>query len=296
MKILLLGRNGQVGWALQRALAPLGAVTALGRAEIDLGRPETLSAVLDAHGADVIVNAAAYTNVDKAESEPALARAVNAESVSVLAAHAAARGSWLVHYSTDYVFDGTAGRPYRESDVAAPLNAYGAGKRDGEVAVRDSGARYLIFRTSWVHGAHGANFARTILRLGLERDTLRVVADQIGAPTGADLVAEVTARSLRQALGNDAAAGLYHLAAAGETSWHGYARLVIAEGLACGLPLAVTPERVAPIATADYPTPARRPAHSRLDTTKLVRQFGLRLPDWKEGVRRTVHEIARQMR
>jgi dTDP-4-dehydrorhamnose reductase len=295
MKILLLGKDGQVGWALRRALAPLGSVTALGRAEADLSRPDILAAVLDAHDADAIVNAAAYTAVDRAESEPALARAVNADSVAVLAAHAAARGRWLVHYSTDYVFDGSGTRPWREDDPPAPLGVYGASKREGEAAIAAAGTRHLIFRTSWVHGAHGANFVRTMLRLARERDSLSVVADQIGAPTRADLIADITAHALRQALAQgDAASGLYHLAAAGETSWHDYASLVVAEALALGTPLAAAPGRVHPIATADYPTAARRPLNSRLDTGRLVRQFGLVMPPWQDGVRRTVRDILKQ--
>lgn len=294
MKLLLLGKDGQVGRELQRALAPLGEVTALGRAEADLSRPEALRAVLEGHPADVLVNAAAYTAVDRAESEAELARAVNADSVAVLAEFAAARGSWLVHYSTDYVFDGASERPYREDDATAPLGVYGLTKRDGELAIARSGARHLIFRTCWVHGVHGANFARTMLRLARERDTLRVVADQVGAPTSAGLIADVTASALPWAMEDDRASGLYHLAAAGETSWHGYARLVVEEALALGVSLAATAERVVPIATADYPTAARRPANSRLDTAKLSRQFGLVMPDWREGVRRTVGELVRQ--
>lgn len=295
MRILVLGKDGQVGWALQRALAPLGTLISAGRAELDLAQPRVFAAALEAYDVDVIVNAAAYTAVDKAEVEPALARAVNSESVAVLAAHAAARGLWLVHYSTDYVFDGSGSRPWHEEDVPAPLSVYGATKRDGELAIVRSGARHLIFRTSWVHGGHGANFARTMLRLARERDSLRVVADQVGAPTGADLIADVTAHALRQAKGGgDAASGLYHLAAAGETTWRDYAGLIIAEALALDAPLRTALERVQPITTADYPTPAQRPLNSRLDTTKLVHQFGVVMPDWKDGVRRTVREIVRQ--
>lgn len=292
MKLLLLGKDGQVGRELQRALAPLGSVTALGRAEADFSRPQTLRGALEGYEADVVVNAAAYTAVDKAEAEPDLARAVNTESVGVLAELAAARGSWLVHYSTDYVFDGLSERPYREDDATAPLGVYGFTKRDGELAIATSGARHLIFRTCWVHGVHGANFARTMLRLARERDTLRVVADQVGAPTSAELIADVTAAALQRT--SDGASGLYHLAAAGVTSWHGYAQSVVKEALALGAPLAAKPDRIVPIATADYPTAARRPANSRLDTAKLSRQFDLAMPDWREGVRRTVGELVRQ--
>jgi dTDP-4-dehydrorhamnose reductase len=294
MKLLLLGKDGQVGWELQRALAPLGQLTALGHAEADFSDPLALRSVLARHHADVIVNAAAYTAVDKAEAEPELARAVNAESVAVLAEHAAAHGSWLVHYSTDYVFDGAGERPWDEDDPTDPLCVYGRTKRDGEVAIAASGARHLVFRTAWVHGGHGANFARTMLRLARERDTLRVVADQVGAPTSAELIADVTAHALRQTVSNNHSSGLYHLAAAGETSWHDYAQFVIGEAIALGMPLAAAPDRVEPIATADYPTAARRPLNSRLDTGKLCRQFDLRMPDWREGVRRTVRELLRQ--
>lgn len=297
MKILLLGKDGQVGWALQRALAPLGELISMGRSQADLSQPNNLVSVLDATRADVVVNAAAYTAVDRAETEPELAKAVNADSVAVLADHCSSTGALLVHYSTDYVFDGTSTAPYKETDPTNPLSVYGATKQAGEAAITNAAGRYLIFRTSWIHGSHGANFARTMLRLASEREELRIVDDQIGSPTGADLTADITAHAIRQtALGIDTAWGTYHLAANGATSWRNYAACVISEAQACGLVLKTTPDRVLPIATSDYPTPAQRPMNSRLDTGKLAGEFGLVMPDWQQDVRRTVQEIARQIR
>ncbi len=293
MNILLLGREGQVGWELERALAPLGDITACGRADCDLADGGALRALVRGSRPDVIVNAAAYTAVDRAEGERELAWAVNAVAVRVLATEAARLGAWLVHYSTDYVFDGTKAGAYHEEDATAPLNVYGASKLAGEETIGEAGCRHLVFRTSWVYAARGDNFARTMLRLARERDSLRVVGDQFGAPTSAELIADVTAHCLRDAArpDGDSLLGLYHLAAAGETSWHGYAQFVLQQAAAAGAALRCAPGEVRAITTAEYPTPARRPAHSRLDTGKLRRAFGLTLPDWTWHARRTLTEI-----
>lgn len=294
MNILLTGKHGQLGFELQRALAPLGRVHAVDRQECDLADAAAIRMLVRALKPDVIVNPAAYTAVDKAESEPALAHAINAVAPGVLGEEAAKLGAWVVHYSTDYVFDGSKPQPYTEQDSANPQSAYGRSKREGEVALEQSGARHLILRTSWVVGAHGANFAKTILRLAAERDHLNVVADQIGAPTCAALLADVTAQLARQARREGPESfpfGLYHLAAGGETSWHEYARFVVAEAVAMGSKLKLSPEAIRPIDTSGYPTPARRPANSRLDTTQLRRTFDLELPDWQSGVRHTLQQI-----
>ena len=296
MKIVLLGPDGQVGWELQRALAPLGEVVALPRLAPgstlcgDLAQPERLVASLRALQPTVVVNAAAYTAVDKAESQPALAHTVNALAVGAVARLMAELGGWLVHYSSDYVFDGSGSQPRDESAPTGPLNIYGQTKLDGENLVRASGCQHLILRTSWVHAARGGNFARTMLRLAAERDRLTVIDDQIGAPTGAELLADVSAHALRRVLlqtSRDAAvSGTYHVVAAGEVSWHGYARHVIGWAQQRGLALKCGPEAVSPIATSDYPTPARRPLNSRLATGKLRSTFDLTLPDWQTGVDR----------
>jgi dTDP-4-dehydrorhamnose reductase len=292
MKLLLLGCGGQLGWELQRALAPLGTLVAFDRdTGADFARPETLTALLDAHRPEVIVNAAAHTAVDRAESEPELARTINAEAPGLLAREAAARGAWLVHYSTDYVFDGSGSHARAEDAPTGPLSVYGRTKLEGEELVRASGCRHLILRTSWVYAARGANFAKTMLKLAAEREKLRVVADQVGAPTGADLLADVSAHALRQAMATPSLAGTYHCVAAGETSWHGYARLVVEHARAAGHTLRITPEAIEPVPTSDYPTPARRPLNSRLDTSALRERFGLHLPAWQDGVRRMLDEI-----
>ena len=294
MKILLLGKNGQVGWELQRALAPLGDVVALDRRTLpaaDLSDPESLAAIVRDVRPDAIVNAAAHTAVDKAEAEAALARAVNTTAPAVLAREAAALGAWLVHYSTDYVFDGSGAAPWTESAPVAPLSVYGQTKADGEAAIRLSGCRHLVFRTSWVYAARGGNFAKTMLRLARERDRLTVVADQFGAPTGADLIADVTAHALRTAVSRPEVSGTYHLVAAGETTWHGYARHVIEHARAAGQDLRVTADAIEPVPTSAFPTPARRPANSRLDTTRLRNTFGLTLPSWQSGVDRLLAEV-----
>jgi dTDP-4-dehydrorhamnose reductase len=296
MKILLFGKNGQVGWELQRALAPLGELVALdfnspGDLKADFTRPETLAATVRAVRPDVIVNAAAHTAVDKAEGEPALAHAINAAAPAVLAREAAALQAWLVHYSTDYVFDGSGTTPRTEDAPTAPLSVYGLTKLEGELAIRASGCHHLILRTSWVYAARGGNFARTMLRLAAERDKLSVIDDQIGAPTGAELLADVTAHALRAALLQPALGGTYHAVAAGETSWHGYARFVIDWARQHGHAIKVAPEAVAPIPTSAYPTPAKRPLNSRLATDKLRSAFGLALPPWQAGVERMLTEV-----
>lgn len=298
MKILLFGKRGQVGWELQRSLAPLGQIVALdyeGAGSLcgsftDLAG---LAACVRAVAPDIIVNAAAHTAVDQAESEPELARTINALAPGVLAEEAGRIGAWLVHYSTDYVFDGSGEAPWRESDPTGPLGVYGKTKLAGEQAVARCD-RHLIFRTSWVFAARGNNFARTMLRLASERDQLQVVADQIGAPTGADLLADVTAHAIRSVQQRPDLAGLYHLVAGGETSWHGYARHVIEQARAAGQAIRVNPEAIQAVPSSAYPVPAPRPHNSRLDTRKLQAAFDLVLPDWQTGVDRMLLEILGQ--
>lgn len=294
MTILLLGKNGQVGWQLQRALAPLGDVVALDRAGADglcgnLEDVDGLAATVRALRPRAIVNAAAYTAVDKAESEPELAQRINADAPAALAREAAACGALLLHYSTDYVFDGSGSAPWKEDDACVPLNTYGASKLAGERAIQQSGCTHLIFRTSWVYAARGANFARTMLRLAAEREQLTVIADQWGAPTGAELIADVSAHALAQTLAAPEKAGLYHLVAAGETNWLEYARSVLAHAAAQGA--SIKAREVLPIATGEWPSAARRPLNSRLDTSRLRRSFGLTLPPWQQGVARAVSDM-----
>lgn len=294
MKILLLGKNGQVGFELQRALAPLGEVYAVDYTECDLADASALCELVRSVKPDLIVNSAAYTAVDKAESEPELAHAVNAVAPGVLGEEAAKRGAWVVHYSTDYVFDGIKPGAYTEDDVTNPLSVYGKTKRDGEVALQESGVRHLLFRTSWVVGAHGSNFAKTILRLALERESLSIVADQYGAPTSAALLADVTAQLIqqRQREGDERFPfGLYHLAASGETNWYQYARFVLSEARTAGRPLKLMPDAIRAIPSSEYPTAAKRPANSRLDTGKLRKTFDLELPHWQSGVQHALHQI-----
>ena len=296
MKILLLGKNGQVGWELQRALAPLGDVVALdfdspGPLTADFSQPESLAATVRAVAPQIIVNAAAHTAVDKAESEPAFARALNATSPAVLAREAAALGAWLLHYSTDYVFDGSGSTPWVEDSPTGPLSVYGLTKLEGEQAIRASGCRHLILRTSWVYAARGGNFAKTMLKLAKERDALTVIDDQIGAPTGADLLADLSAHMLRSAQQRAELAGTYHAVAQGETSWHGYARHVIEFARAAGQAVRVAPDAIAPVPTSAFTTPARRPANSRMNTQKLQQAFGLVLPPWQGGVERMLTEV-----
>ena len=295
MKILLFGTNGQVGWELQRALAPLGELVALDANSApwhaDFADPEALAATVRAVAPTWIVNAAAHTAVDKAESEPDLARASNATAPAVLAREARAIGATLLHYSTDYVFDGGGTAPWVEDAATGPLSVYGATKLAGEEAIRHSGCTHLILRTSWVYAARGGNFVKTMLKLAQEREALKVIADQIGAPTGAELLADVSAHALRQITHQPQLSGTYHVAAAGQTSWHGYAQHVIEHARAAGLPIRVAPHAIEAVPTSAFPTPAQRPRNSRLDTRKLQTSFGLQLPAWQVGVDRLLAEI-----
>jgi len=294
MNIVLTGANGQLGFELRRALAPLGVVHALDRAACDLADEAALRATLRKLEPGLIVNAAAYTAVDRAESDEAAAAAINAQAPGILGEEAAARGAPVLHFSTDYVFDGRLDRPYVESDPVDPQSVYGRTKLAGERALAAATPRHWTLRTSWVVGAHGGNFARTMLRLAAERDSLSVVADQVGAPTPAALLADLGAHLVRrwQCLGDAGAAwGLYHATASGETSWFAYARFVLAQARAAGRPLKAGPDDIRPIATAQYPTPARRPANSRLDCSHFAATFGLRLPPWQEGVSHVLRQI-----
>ncbi|QCP50775.1 dTDP-4-dehydrorhamnose reductase [Trinickia violacea] len=287
MKILVTGRNGQVGWELRRALSPLGEVVALDRSEADLTKPETLGPLVAAVRPDAIVNAAAYTAVDQAESEEAQALRVNAEAVGVLAEAARKHGALMIHYSTDYVFDGASRKPYVETDPVAPLNAYGRTKLAGEQAIEAAGGDWLTLRTTWVYATRGRNFLKTMLRLAGERETLRVVADQIGVPTPARMIADLTAHVVAQAQRERAAgafeSGLFHMTAAGETTWHGFASAIIAAARASEQ-FAVKTTQVEPIPSDAYPTPARRPQYSMLDNGKFDRRFKLNRADWQEGL------------
>jgi dTDP-4-dehydrorhamnose reductase len=295
MKIVLFGKGGQVGWELQRSLAALGELTALDfdstDFHADFSRPAELAETVRSLRPDVIVNAAAHTAVDKAESEPELAACLNAEAPRVLAAEAAKLDAWLVHYSTDYVFDGSGDSARSETASTEPLSVYGRTKLDGENHIRASGCPHLILRTSWVYAARGGNFARTMLRLAAEREALAVIDDQIGAPTGAELLADISAHALRSALQQPQLGGTYHAVAAGETSWHGYASFVIEWARRHGLPVKVAVDAIKAVPTSAYPTPARRPLNSRLATDKLREAFGLSLPHWQVGVERLLMEI-----
>lgn len=297
LKILLLGCKGQVGWELQRSLSVLGEVVALGSAPAtstdglcgDLGDLDGLGRTVRRVAPDIIVNAAAYTAVDRAETEPERAHAINALAPGVLALEAQRLGAWLVHYSTDYVFDGSGSTPWKEDDRCAPLSVYGSTKRAGELVVAAC-AKHLILRTSWVYAARGGNFAKTMLRLAAERESLTVIDDQIGAPTSAELLADVTAHALRAAMAQPELAGTYHCAADGQTSWRGYAQFVLTQARAMGAVLKAGPEQVQATSTALYPTPAQRPLNSRLDTEKLRSAFSLHLPLWQIGVQRMLQE------
>mgnify|MGYP000969255225 CR=1 FL=1 len=303
MKILLLGREGQVGWELQRSLAPLGEVVALGRNPAgnpqglcgDLTQLDALAATVRQVAPQVIVNAAAHTAVDKAESEADLAHTINALAPGVLASEAQRLGAWLVHYSTDYVFDGSGDAPWRETDATGPLSVYGRTKHEGELAVARC-ERHLIFRTSWVYAARGGNFARTMIRLAQTRELLQVINDQFGAPTGADLLADMTAHAIRQAMRADAQGagsveGVYHLAAGGCTTWFDYANYVLAQVGRAQPAIQLIAKEVRPVPSSAFPTAAKRPLNSRLDTTKLQTTFGLHLPQWQDGVARMLSEI-----
>jgi dTDP-4-dehydrorhamnose reductase len=294
VKILVTGKNGQVGFELQRALSTLGEVVAVDQSDCDLADPDAIRALMRRVAPDVIVNPAAYTAVDKAEADRDTAFAVNAGAPGVFGEEAARMKALVVHYSTDYVFDGNKAGSYAETDQPDPQSVYGSTKYAGERALADANPRHLILRTSWVVGAHGGNFAKTMLRLAAEREQLSVVADQFGAPTSAALLADITAQLVRQYLREGADGfpyGTYHVAAAGETSWYDYARFVIAEAIAAGKTLKAGPDAVKPLATSDYPTPARRPTNSRLDTTHFRTTFGLRLPHWQESVRHVLQQI-----
>jgi len=302
MKLLLLGANGQVGFELLRSLTPLGEVIAATRDGrlpgggsgrcADLADPASLEALMQAERPDIIVNAAGYRAVDRAESEPELATRINAEAPAVLARWCKVYGARLIHYSTDYVFDGSANRPWREADPTAPLGVYGQSKRAGEVALAESGAEYMVLRTGWVYAARGHNFLRTMLRLAAERDHLQVVCDQTGAPTPARWIAAATALILARAQnGGGWRSGSLHLAASGQTTWHGFAEAIFADALSAGL-IERAPF-VEAIPTLAYPTPARRPAYSCLDTRALRDRYGLSLPDWREGVSQVLGELVR---
>lgn len=294
MNILLFGKNGQVGWELQRSLAPLGNVTALATSSTDYCGDFThtagIIATIRALRPDVIVNAAAYTAVDKAESEPEQARLINAVTVEAIAKEAQALGAWLVHYSTDYVFPGNGEQPWSEDDRTGPLNAYGASKLAGEQAIKQHCHKHLIFRTSWVYATKGNNFAKTMLRLAKERAELGIINDQYGAPTGADLLADCTAHAITAAQRDSSVAGLYHLVASGTTTWFDYASLVFTQARKAGVALALTEAK--PLPTSSYPTPAQRPLNSRLDNAKFQQTFALDLPEWQAGVRRMLEELA----
>jgi dTDP-4-dehydrorhamnose reductase len=295
LNILLLGANGQVGRQLQRSLAPLGVVTALGRQGSgglcgDLADLAGLAETVRTVAPDVIVNAAAYTAVDRAESEPEQARQINAHAPAALARAAKEINAWLIHYSTDYVFDGTGTAAWQEDDPKDPVNVYGQTKLQGEQAVCQNGCCYLIFRTSWVYAALGKNFINTMLSLAAQRESLKVVNDQTGAPTGADLIADVTAHVLRSAYPDKTLSGIYHLAAAGQATWWEYANLVISAAAESGMALKTKSENIIPVPSAEFPTPAPRPGNSRLDTTRLRTTFSLRMPPWEDGVLRVVGE------
>lgn len=291
MRMLIIGGSGQVGWELQRALRPLGDVMVPKRDALDLSATDNFEQVLESYQPDAVINAGAYTAVDAAEAHPELADAINHRAVAVLAELAARRGIWLVHYSSDYVFDGRGRAPFGETHPTGPLNTYGASKLAGDLAIVASGCKHLILRTSWVHSPRASNFVRSILRLAGERDQLSVVADQFGAPTSAELIADITAHVLAAQQGEDSGSGVYHLAASGETNWHEVAQTVVAEARRLGSDIRLEPQAIEPITTSQYRTAAVRPLNSRLNTEKLRQSFGIALPDWRVGVERTVAEL-----
>lgn len=290
MKILLFAKNGQVGWELQRALAPLGELIALDKTQCDLSNSQQLQQTLSEHAPQIIVNASAYTAVDKAEEEPELAHAINATAPAIMASQAKQLGALLVHYSTDYVFSGEGTTPWLEDDITSPQNTYGKTKREGEEVIEQSGCNYLIFRTSWVYAARSQNFIAAMHRLMVERDALGIVSDQIGVPTSAELIADVSAHAIAQTLQDAKKCGIYHLAASGETSWYDYAKLIADELLKAGVELKITPSAIKPIKTSEYPTPAKRPLNSRLNTQKIAIAFNLTMPNWQQGVKRAIAE------
>lgn len=291
MRILLLGKEGQVGKELQRTLLSFGHIIALGRQEADLQNLAILPDLLRRHAPDVIVNAAAYTAVDKAETDEAAAFKVNAEAVGILAHFARQNNALLVHYSTDYVFDGLKNTPYCETDPTHPQSVYGLSKRAGEEAIQQSGCAALVFRTSWVFSAHGHNFIKTILRLAKERDHLTVVADQYGAPTSAELIADVSALALFAYQAQRLPSGIYHLVASGETNWHDLACYAIDRALSNGIELKLIPNKIHPITSEAYPLPAKRPKNSRMDTQRLSSCLNLELPDWRAHVNRMIDRL-----
>ncbi|MEY2993244.1 MAG: dTDP-4-dehydrorhamnose reductase [Pseudomonadota bacterium] len=295
MRLMLLGQQGQVGWELQRSLAPLGAIMGLDRHSSpdcgDLSRPEDVAETVYKYKPDVVVNAAAYTAVDQAESDVDAARIINSKAPAILAQACHATGALLVHYSTDYVFDGSGCEPRTEGATTGPLNVYGHTKLEGEQGILESGCRHLIFRTSWVYGTRGGNFAKTMLRLAKERSQLSVIDDQVGAPTGADLIADVTAHAIRSVATQESRLGLYHLVASGETTWYQYAQFVIESAMRTHPDAGWRVEQLIPVASDAWPAAAKRPLNSRLDTQQLQKAFGLSLPDWQVGVSRLLNEI-----
>ena len=297
MKILLFGKEGQVGWELQRSLSLQGQLRAVGLQDVDMEDPDGLRKCIHQNQPDILVNAAAYTAVDKAESEPAKAYRVNAEAVGVMAEEARKLNAWLVHFSTDYVFDGEKSSPYKEDDPVCPLSVYGKSKLEGEQLIQKHHDKHLIFRTSWVYAARGNNFAKTMLRLAGEKDELKVIADQHGAPTSAELIADVTALAIyriSRVSAEENFAGIYHLVAGGETSWHGFAQYVLELAQSMGVELKTSAEEVQSIPTSAYPLPATRPQNSRLNTSKLCKTFNINLPNWHFHVQRLVSELVIQ--
>ena len=296
MNIFITGGSGQVGFELRRQLATLGDILAPNRAELDLADSKAVDAYLEQHRPDVVINAAAYTAVDNAESDQPMALRVNAELPAQLAEYCQKRSIWLMHYSSDYVYTGEGTTPWQEGDAAGPCNAYGASKLAGDEAVANSGCQHLIFRTSWVYSAFGKSFLATMLRLGAERSALSIVSDQVGAPTPARLIALVTQQALAklqsQQTANTLVSGVYHLAPKGATSWHGFACEIFKVAKEAGLPLVITPECVAAIPTTEYPTPAARPLNSRLTVEKLETALGIKMPNWQSQLALTVEEIA----
>lgn len=291
--MLIFGKDGQVGNELQRSLLPLAPLHAVGRKQADLAQSDQVQATLEQYKPSVIVNAAAYTAVDKAETETQLAQRINAEAVAQLAAYAKANNALLVHYSTDYVFNGEQSRPYAESDATQPINVYGHSKLAGEHAIQQSGCDHLIFRTSWVYAGHGNNFMRTMMRLAQQRDQLTVVDDQIGTPTSAELLADVTALAIWAHQRKQLDSGLYHLTAKGQTSWCGFARFIVEQMLVNRMEPRVQPDQVLAIPSANYPTPAQRPAFSHLNTARLEQALGIALPNWQLHAQRAVAQLAK---